>query len=202
MKVSAKHFPKKMSKKSNLVRGFKKQAEDKSIELRRLNQKRDYERLPAKDLAEYLEVIIISAGDLPGMNSALLKKLRGAAARWSAITIEINGHTVVILNPAHSEYRIESNIFHELSHIICKHDMKGFEPLDGMMLRVYDVQQEEEAEWLGGCLHLPRKALEWAIKNNMSIDLISKNYLASSQMINFRINSTGVRNQFRYVKSI
>jgi len=202
MKVSANHFPKKMSKKSNLKRGFKKQAEDKSIELRRLNQKKDYERLPAKDLAQYLEVIVISAGDLPGMNSVLLKKLNAVDARWSAITLEINGNTVVILNPAHSENRIESNLFHELSHIICEHDMQGFEPLDGVMFRKYDVKQEEEAKWLGGCLHLPRKALEWAIKNNMSLESISKNYFASSQMINFRINGTGVRNQFRYIKSI
>lgn len=201
MNLLANLLPKKMSKKSNLIHGFKKKAENKSLELRKLNQKKEFERLPAKDLAQYLDVIIISPEDIPGMTNALLKKLRSVNSSWSAVTLDINGNTVVILNPSHSVNRIESNIFHELSHLICEHEMKGFETLNGMIFRVYDVQQEKEAEWLGGCLHIPRKALEWAFRNNMSRDSISKYYLASSEMVEFRINSTGVKYQYRYSKS-
>ncbi len=186
-----------MLKKSNLIRGFKNKAENKSLELRRLNQKKDFERLPAKELAKHLDVLIISAKDIPGMTSSLLRKLSGVDARWSAVTLDIKGNTVVILNSSHSANRIESNIFHELSHLLCEHEMKGFKALHGMVFREYDVQQEEEAEWLGGCLHIPRKALEWAIKNKMSKESVSKYYLASLQMVNFRINGTGIRNQYK-----
>lgn len=189
-----------MSKKSNLVRGFKKKAEDKSIYLRKENQKQDFERLPARTLAEILGVIIKFPRDVPGINKTTLNALCKSNAGWSAITLEENGNVLVILNPAHAPNRIESDIFHELAHLLCEHTMSGFETLNGFPLRIYDTVQEEEAAWLGGCLHIPRKGLEWALRNRMDKIAISKYYVASLQMVEYRINSTGVKHQYRYSK--
>lgn len=184
--------------RSKLKHGFKQNAENKSLELRKINSKQDHERLSAKQLAEYLEVTLLYPKDIVGIPATILKSLCNLDSKWSAVTLEINGHIVVILNPAHSDYRIESNIFHELAHLICKHEMKGFKKLNGLPLRDFDTEQEAEAEWLGGCLHIPRKGLEWALRNNMNKESISKYYNASLQMVDFRINRTGIKYQYKY----
>ena len=50
---------------------------------------------------------------------------------------------------------------HEMAHLICKHKPAELVPVGGFpfSLREYDAVQEEEANWLGACLQLPRPAL-------------------------------------------
>lgn len=103
-------------------------------------------------------------------------------------------------NPTHSDARQQSNIMHELAHIICDHKVdkdKLVNSLSGF-LRNYDEIQENEAEWLGACLQLPRQALLYSLKNNLSEDDIALKYCASVEMVRFRINTSGVKNQLRY----
>ena len=56
-----------------------------------------------------------------------------------------------------SESRIQSDIMHELAHVLLGHKMEEINPSLGFPLRKYDQSQEDEAEWLGGCLQLPSK---------------------------------------------
>jgi Zn-dependent peptidase ImmA (M78 family) len=90
---------------------------------------------------------------------------------------------------------------HELAHIICKHEI--IIP-DGHILpdymRYFDKFQEAEAAYLGGCLQVSRACLILAIKGNMSKEEIASNYAASMQMVNFRINTTGVNKQLKYYR--
>ena len=65
----------------------------------------------------------------------------------------------------------------------------------------YDSIQENEAKWLGGCLQLPRMALEWAFKKRMTEADIRRHFCVSNNMVKYRINMTGIRRQFAYVKS-
>jgi hypothetical protein len=48
---------------------------------------------------------------------------------------------------------------HELAHIILDHDVCTIERVGNLKFLTCDVQQEEEADWLGGCLLLPRVVL-------------------------------------------
>ena len=57
---------------------------------------------------------------------------------------------------------------------------------------------DDEAEWFGACLQLPRPALLYSLKNNLSEDDIALKYNASIEMVRFRINTSGVKNQLRY----
>lgn len=122
---------------------------------------------------------------------------------WSAVTIPIGRNKYwIIHNNTHTHSRQQSNLMHELAHIICGHkvdDAKLNLGLSGF-LRDYNEEQENEAEWLGACLQLPRPALLWALKKGMSQNDIADYFNASIEMTRFRINITGVKSQLRYLK--
>ncbi|OQP53499.1 ImmA/IrrE family metallo-endopeptidase [Niastella populi] len=59
-------------------------------------------------------------------------------------------------------------------------------------MRYYCEEQEEEAKYLGGCLQIPRAGLLWATKKSMSIEQISEYYVASIDMVKYRLNISGV----------
>jgi Zn-dependent peptidase ImmA (M78 family) len=86
---------------------------------------------------------------------------------------------------------------HELSHVICEHETPDNRRIDGIeiLLRNYNEQQEKEAEWLGGCLQLPRDALLWHIKRNHNVTDLSELFSASETMVKYRIYFTGVKRQ-------
>jgi Zn-dependent peptidase ImmA (M78 family) len=54
-----------------------------------------------------------------------------------------------------------------------------------------DIEQEEEADWLGGCLLLPRTVLFQAAKQGKTAEKIAKEYETSEQMARFRLNAIG-----------
>jgi Zn-dependent peptidase ImmA (M78 family) len=86
---------------------------------------------------------------------------------------------------------------HELAHVICGHKVSEEIVKTGLtgFLRNHDEQQENEAEWLGSCLQLPRTALIWALKEKMTNIDIADHFNASEEMVKYRINITGVKKQ-------
>jgi Zn-dependent peptidase ImmA (M78 family) len=55
-----------------------------------------------------------------------------------------------------------------------------------------DIEQEEEAGWLGGCLLLPRTVLFQAAKQGKTAEKIAEEYETGEQMARFRLNTSGV----------
>ena len=102
---------------------------------------------------------------------ALRVLLEDDADDWSALTISGNGIVSVIYNPAHSPGRRSSDIAHEISHLLLRHSpsILMFAPDGTWTLRTYDVQQEAEANWLSGCLLLPRPALLRIAQENLNL---------------------------------
>jgi hypothetical protein len=80
------------------------------------------------------------------------------------------------------------------SHIICGHKQQGFEAIGdlGLMMRRFDHEQEEEADWLGRCLHLPRPVLGWCLNRNYTHQQISDHCTASEELVRYRLNTSGV----------
>ena len=125
------------------------------------------------------------------------------ASEWSALTmITESGTRIIIHNITHSPERQQSNLMHELAHIICKHEMPLIGNLNGKSLPVrhYNEEHEAEAEWLGGNLQITRAGLLWALKRKMSTKEIQAYYTASAEMVTFRINTTGVKRQLNYYR--
>lgn len=191
-------------KKGKFRRGFKKWANDTAIEFREKLELYASSPLCAFELCEFLNIPLLTPNDIVGISEKDIKTLlTHGSSHWSAATIPLpNEKYIIIHNPNHSSGRQQSNLMHELAHVLCKHKVpkeKNELGLSGF-LRNFEEEQENEADWLGSCLQLPRPALLWCLKKGMSIQEISDKYNASIEMVNYRINITGVKKQLSYLR--
>ena len=179
-------------------RGFKTWAENLALQQRRLLSLSDVAALPARMLGSYLDVTIIAPDEIPGISPSVLHHLHNADPEsWSATTFVRNGCTIIIYNKAHSHRRQESDIMHELAHILCDHQPSQLVRSEflSIPLRSYDFSQEEEASWLGGCLQIPRDSLLWAIDRGMNNAMLVEHFGASLDLVRYRRQVTGVDRQ-------
>lgn len=65
-----------------------------------------------------------------------------------------------------------------------------------MLLGSYDKIQEEEADWLSGCLLLPREALIAIKRRGLDDSSAATQYGVSLRMLTYRMNRTGINRQF------
>lgn len=186
-----------MAKKATLRRGFKSEANRTAIAYRTALGLEPTDKMCGFELAKHMGVKIYTLLDFNVLESEM-----HLYNEWSAVTLpNRNGDRIIIHNHSHSPERQQSNLMHELSHIICGHKMRETEiKFDFGLMRDFDKEQEDEANCLGGCLQLPRESLLWAIKKGMNKSDISKYYMASTPMVTKRINETGVMKQISYMK--
>jgi Zn-dependent peptidase ImmA (M78 family) len=193
-----------LATKSILKRGFKAKAERLAKEYREKLLIHPCALLCAFKLAEHLRIPIYSATELVTLTNEvnILAGSNGTDCEWSALTMETKaGNQIIIHNPFHSTGRQQSDLMHELSHIICKHKRSqteyDFEIPFGM--RHFDEEQEEEAKCLGATLQLARPGLLWSKKRNMTSEEIAAHFNASIEMVNYRLNTSGVARQSYYM---
>lgn len=180
-----------------MIRGFKKKAEEHAASWREHLHLRPVDRLPARSLLSALGAIVVNPIQIPGMTIEHLDHLAGKGAdEWSALTIYTDNNPVVVLNDTHSEERQESNLHHEAAHLVLAHKPSAIVSLGSFALREFDESAEEEAQWLGGVLHLPRAALASALATRSGDIEIQKRYCASSELVRWRKSVTGVGRQF------
>jgi len=146
-------------------------------------------------LAKYLGCTVHSADTLVDINELeQLYELQENA--FFACTFRFDGQPpAVVYNPLMGEPRRNSDIAHEASHVRLDHRLARLERVGGVAFLSCDKKQEEEANWLAGCLLLPRFALMHDLKKRMSQKTIAKNRVLSTEMIEYRIRVTGVSRQ-------
>ena len=180
---------------STLVRGFKTWAERTAASLRRELDLEPTAPISPSRLAAFLEVQLWTPRDVPGLSKASLDQLLiHDQSGWSAVACTVGGDDVVIYNPGHSAGRQASDIAHELAHIILGHEPgKIVLSQDGsMVMRSFDLQQEEEANCLGWTILLPREALAAAVLARQSTPDIARLYGVSERLVQYRRGITGV----------
>ncbi|MBL8000427.1 MAG: ImmA/IrrE family metallo-endopeptidase [Flavobacteriales bacterium] len=178
-----------------LPRGFKAQAERLAVRYREELRLSKFDPLDAFKLAAHLEVLVIpvSALKLPPeclghLHGTTLKK-----AQWFAMTmIGEDGSKRVIHNDSVAPTRQQSDIMHELSHIICQHEHEGEDYSFGFPVRKYNTGHEAQAECLGATLQLPKPALLWKTKAGHTPEEIAEHYTASPAMVRRRLGESGV----------
>ncbi|WP_051691875.1 ImmA/IrrE family metallo-endopeptidase [Pedobacter borealis] len=192
---------KRNNTKLSFKRGFKTEAEKKSIFFRKELGLKSHDFLCAFKLCDYLSIPILTPNNINGLDRIYLDNLLGKGSEfWSAATIPLsNNEYLIIHNDSHSPARQQSNLMHELAHVILKHTTSESSSISGLggLLRDFNTEQENEAEWLGASLQLPREALSWCLYKKMTTTQIAAKFSASEIMVNYRINITGVRNQFK-----
>lgn len=179
-------------------RGFKTWCENVAVLQRKALGLRPFDPLNPFHFAKHLGVEVWTADEVPGLDSesreVLLKKDPDS---WSAVTLSINGRDLVILNSTQTGGRVASNLMHELSHIVIGQDPARVDVSeDGyLMLNTFDKTQEEEAQWLCGCLLLPRDALLFIRRRGKLFPEVRTLYSVSKDMFIYRLRVTGVLKQ-------
>ena len=181
-----------------LRRGFKSESERIAERVRAEAHLSTGTQVSPEALAEHLGVELL-AGDtlVPLSRFEELSELQDDA--FSACTFPpIDGRTVVVYNPLSSIGRRNSDVAHELAHILLGHELSRVETIGESTFLSCDPQQEEEAGWLAGCLLLPRELLLREVRRGGSAAAIADKYEVSEDMAVFRINVTGVLRQTRH----
>ena len=181
-------------------RGFKTWAEEVALRVRRKLKLPAISPLDPLQLAELLSVLVVSPDELRGMPQDCMQRLvRDHSENWSAITVCNGNHHLIVINTAHATTRRNSDLAHELAHIILGHEpsMMFASPASGIALRTHNKDQEDEASWLAGCLLLPRDALLSIRRRRLSDEEACQEYGVSPAMLRFRLNASGVDIQLR-----
>jgi Zn-dependent peptidase ImmA (M78 family) len=177
-----------------LRRGFKAAAEKEAERLRREIELEPSDPLDPRKLAQHLGVAIISAEDLVAIER--LEELeRLQAFAFSAATFDIEDRKIIVTNPIRTAGRLNSDLAHELSHILLKHELSEIREIAGVPFRTCRPDEEEEATTFGGTLLLPRPLLISAARRGSGPNEIADEYMVTVEMARWRYNSTGVAKQ-------
>jgi Zn-dependent peptidase ImmA (M78 family) len=155
-------------------------------------------------LASNLGIKVLTPHDIPKLSApaitTLLKNDDKTPSCWSAVTLVVGTKTVVILNSSHSSGRQSNDLAHELAHRIRSHETRSMEvSCEGVMLiSEYDKLQEAEADWLAGCLLLPREALVKIKTSQTDAEDAAQMFGVSVKMLKYRLSMTGVARQFAH----
>jgi len=181
-------------------RGFKTSCENVARQQRRQLNLLPSDPLNPWTLAQHLGIAVHSVEDVPGLAPDCMQTLlRDDPDSWSAVTVSSGGRSVIILNSSHSRPRLASDLVHEIAHILLGHSPARVDVTeDGcLMLSMYDRNQEDEANWLAGCLLLPRDAVVFIRRRRLELTAAAQKYGTSMEMLNYRIRVTGVDYQFK-----
>ena len=178
-----------------LRRGFKAEAERLARDTWRSMALSPADHLDARDLATRMGCQVHSAAELVSLKK--LRRLKGIQDdAFFACTFKLPGERyAIVFNPLVSKTRRNSDIAHEVSHIILQHRMSHLKRLNDVSFLSCDQEQEDEAAWLSGCLLLPRFALLHDLKNKIAPSDIAKIRQLSKDMVDYRIRVTGVKRQ-------
>ena len=147
------------------------------------------------DLAKHVGCMIYPADALVGI--AKLKQLRRIQDdAFFSCTFELPSHRrAIVYNPLMPDTRRNSDVAHEVAHIILEHRLSRLKRLGSIAFLSCDTQQEDEAAWLSGCLLLPRAALVHDLREQKTPAMIAKTRGVSHDMVDYRLRVTGLTRQ-------
>jgi len=183
-----------------LDRGFKSWAERTAATLRRELDLGPLAPIDPFRVAAFLGVDVRTPREIPNLPADVIDPLlEGDPFGWSAVSLAINGGGLLIYNPRKSKGRRASDIMHELAHFLLDHKPTTIimsEELD-LAIRSFDKKQEDEANWLGWAVLLPRDAIVTCLRRRMNVSAIAEEYGVTEDLVTFRKRITGVEYQFR-----
>jgi Zn-dependent peptidase ImmA (M78 family) len=183
-------------------RGFKTWCEKYAAEKRRELGLQPADPMDPFKLAEHLRIKVLKPEQIPGLSAESLKILLRNDGKtpscWSAVTLVVGNKVAAILNSSHSPARQASDLAHELAHRIRGHGTQSIDVSEEgvMLIANYDKLQEDEADWLSGCLLLPREALLRIKYRNIELAEAATLFGVSLRMLKYRLAMTGVEKQF------
>jgi Zn-dependent peptidase ImmA (M78 family) len=179
-------------------RGFKAEAERIATDTRLELELKCSDRLDPIDLAKRLEIPVVTMKELElhyGGRSNFRHYFSATDPdSFSAVTIFVSNYRrLIVHNENHHPHRQASNIAHEISHTLLEHVPTAIVGSNGQ--RFWDSEMEQEANWLGAALLVPRDgALELARGGATALE-ISAHYGVSGSLGTWRLGQTGIYQQ-------
>ena len=149
-------------------------------------------------LCRHLEVPVQLLSDLPqGPYSDYFATIRGQRA-FSAVAYYEGTLARIVVNDSHSMKRIASDVAHEVAHILERHPPLPIH-VDGR--RLFSLDHEEEAEWLGPALLASEEAALHAYglicQREATLAELSDLCGITENIIQMRMNVVGAAKRFR-----
>jgi Zn-dependent peptidase ImmA (M78 family) len=177
-------------------RGFKAEAERHAQRIRSEMGLRPADPLDSVELAKHTGADVRCADQLTTLAKLeALEEIQPGA--FSACTFTFGDRHVVVYSPLASPGRRQSDIAHEAAHLILGHAVKEVQQVGALWFFTCDPDEEQEANWLAGCLLLPRQLLYAAVRRGLEPGEIAERYSVSEQMAAFRLRTTGVLRQLK-----
>jgi Zn-dependent peptidase ImmA (M78 family) len=175
-----------------LRRGFRTEAEEYAEEFRSELGFLASDPLCPFQLAEHLAVPVVGLSKLEGLDTRHLDFVRlDEDATFSATTVVERSFKLIVHNDFHHPFRQNSNVMHELAHILLGHPPRP--PLVGDNCRHFDPVAEFEANQLAFTLLVPKKAALWIIESRMGNLAASSLYGVSNALLTHRLNITDAK---------
>ncbi len=178
-----------MAKK--LRRGFRKEAEEYAEEFRAELGLAAHAPLSAFGLAALLEVPVTPLSAHPAVPEEVKAHFRdGGNSRFSATSLGDGTYREILHNDYQHPNRQNSNVMHELSHIILGHPPHPPMLDDGC--RHFDVEAELEANQLGFTILVPKRAALFALEAFRDRQAAADYFGVSLPLLQHRIQITDV----------
>lgn len=172
--------------KNRLRRGFRKEAEEYAEDFRAELNLEAHEPLCPCVLSSLLCVPVHKLSSHPTIPDHVKLYLLGPGSdTFSAATVPLGNYREIIHNDSHHINRQNSNIMHEIAHIILGHPPRP--PLIGDSCRNYDPIMEYEANQLGFTLLVPKIAALSAIENFENLVQAAEHFGVSVSLLKARI---------------
>ena len=185
-------------------RGFKAECERRAEAIRRQVGSPLDGPLDLDALAAHLGVTVWGPEDVPNLPSeALTQLVRTDGDSWSAVTMHVGSDRLTIVNSAHARTRRRSSLAHEFAHLMLDHkpDRVDVSKRGHLLLSSFERDNEDEATWLSGALLVPREGLRRAFRRTEDVGLLAEQFEVSVQLLQWRLDTTGVAVQARRAKA-
>lgn len=179
--------------------GFKAQSERSAASARTALGLRPNAPLDPWEYAKHLNVRVLDFETLSLSKQAKSQLTVHDPNSWSAMTLQVDGKFSIVLHPRHLLTRQRSDLMHELAHIELRHAPVRVEVSESglLLLSDYSDEQEQEADWFGAALLLPREGLVRLRATRKSPAEIAAYYGVSEALCLWRLRTTGVETQMR-----
>ncbi|MCJ2090965.1 ImmA/IrrE family metallo-endopeptidase [Methylobacterium sp. J-072] len=173
-----------------LRRGFKSDANWHAIKAREELGLLPHAALCPRNLAIHLGYTVVELGSYIAHDASAVHYLQSAAGQkeFSAITIYCEVARLIIHNDAHHPHRQAANIAHELAHGLLIHKPSALQDRNGA--RLYNKEQEDEANWLGPALLISDEAALHIVETGQSHAEARRTYGVSDELLEMRLRVT------------
>jgi Zn-dependent peptidase ImmA (M78 family) len=176
-------------------RGFKAESERKAQAIRQEMGLSAKDRLNSEALASHFGIRVVPLTALRDLvrDRQSIDRLMDPEAKFSALTVCAGEKRLIVYNPADPPGRQLNSLAHELSHLLLGHPPSP--PTGSGSCRVWNSEQEEEADWLAGALLVPREGALWWMRQRGDIGSGARHFGVSKSLFRWRVNHTGVIRQ-------